>query len=104
MRAPRRRLVSPMPLQDHAERLVQDGQALAREILGDDEGRIDPDRGRVGHRNEPAPQALLVEIPGDLLPDRLPALPVLHPPPPPPEPPPPPPPPPSLLLSHPPHL
>src|SRR6266853_2393531 len=77
MRAPRRRLVSPMPLQDHAERLVQDGQALAREVLGDDEGRIDPDRGRVGHRHEPAPQALLVEIPGDLLPDRLAALPVL---------------------------
>src|SRR5512144_1770899 len=77
MTAPRRRLVSPMPRQHRPQRLVQDGQALAGEVLGDEEGRIDPDRRRVGHRHEPAPQALLVEIAGDVLADRLAGLPVL---------------------------
>src|SRR6476469_645673 len=76
-RAPRL-LVPSMTSQHYPEGLVEDGETLAGQLLGDDEGRIDPDRRGVGHRDEAAPEALLVEVEGDLLVERPSALPVLH--------------------------
>ena len=69
--------VSPMALERHSERFVQDGQSGPGGLLGDEEGRVDPDGRRVGHRHEAAPEALQVEIAGDALVERLAGLPVL---------------------------
>src|SRR2546428_9945204 len=65
MIAPRSILLEPVLADDGAERLVQDcepGQCL---LLADHERRVDSDRGRVRHRHQAPPPALLVQRPGD---------------------------------------
>src|SRR5207247_3460080 len=68
--APRSMLLEPVLADDGAERLVQDrepGQCL---LFTDHERRVDADRRRVGHRDQAAPQALLIERLGDGLRER----------------------------------
>src|SRR5437016_1121778 len=70
MIAPRSILLEPVLADDGAERLVQDrepGQCL---LFTDHERWVDADRRRVGHRDQAAPQALLVERLGDGLRER----------------------------------
>src|SRR5436309_2477473 len=65
MIAPRSILLEPVLADGGAERLVEDrepGQCL---LFADHERRVDADRGRVRHRDQAAPQALLVERLGD---------------------------------------
>src|SRR6266581_3047527 len=65
MIAPRSILLEPVLADDGVQRLVQDcepGQCL---LFADHERRVDPDRGRVRHRDQAAPQALLVQRLGD---------------------------------------
>src|SRR3990167_7362782 len=80
MMAPRRILghsfamtasVEPVPGEHGGERLFEDAEPLERSVLGDDEGRVDPDGGRVRHGDEAAPEALLVERLRHLLRGRL---------------------------------
>src|SRR5438876_982447 len=71
MIAPRSILLEPVLADDGVQRLVQDcepGQCL---LFADHERRVDPDRGRVRHRDQAAPQALLVQRLGDGLRERL---------------------------------
>src|SRR2546422_5254253 len=65
MIAPRSILLEPVLADDGVQRLVQDcepGQCL---LFADHERRVDPDRGRVRHCDQAAPQALLVQRLGD---------------------------------------
>src|ERR1043166_4316156 len=59
--APTAVLVQAVARQDRGQRVLEDGEAFHRRLLGDHERRIDPDRRRVRHRDEPAPKTLLVE-------------------------------------------
>src|SRR5213596_1008617 len=71
MIAPRSILLEPVLADGGAERLVEDrepGQCL---LFADHERRVDADRGRVRHRDQAAPQALLVERLGDGLRERF---------------------------------
>src|SRR5438309_11469796 len=71
MIAPRCILSEPVISHDHLERLVQDCEPRERRILFDRERRVDPDRWRVGHRDEPAAEAFLIERLGAGLGERL---------------------------------
>src|SRR5436309_2632218 len=71
MIAPRSILLEPVLADGGAERLVEDrepGQCL---LFADHKRRVDADRGRVRHRDQAAPQALLVERLGDGLRERF---------------------------------
>src|SRR5436309_10749780 len=61
MIAPRCILSEPVISHDHLERLVQDREPRQRRVLFDRERRVDADRRRVGHRDEPTAEAFLVE-------------------------------------------
>src|SRR5262247_1133870 len=61
MIAPRRMLLEPVISHDHLERLIQDRQARQRRVLFDRERRVEADRRRVGHRDQPAAETFLVE-------------------------------------------
>src|SRR5215831_14752732 len=61
MIAPRRMLLEPVISHHHLERLVQDREPRQRRVLFDRERRVDADRRRVGHGDQPAAETFLVE-------------------------------------------
>src|SRR5215475_1571536 len=76
--APRSTLVKPVRGEHRLQRLVEDGETGQRGVVRDDEGWIEPDHRAVAHGDQAAPQALLIERPGDVLRKRLLGAPVLH--------------------------
>src|SRR5712692_8787696 len=71
MIAPRCILSEPVISHDHLERLIQDREPCESRVLADGERRVEADRWRVGHRDEPAAETLLVERLGHGLWERL---------------------------------
>src|SRR5207244_11829110 len=71
-------LQQPALFGDGADRLVENLEPFEGGRLVDRERRVDPDGRRVGHRDEPSPQAFLEELLGDVPPEKLLRLAILH--------------------------